>query len=360
MDNQYFRGSDKMKAVPTSRAAYSDRTAWLMCEMSALAYLPFGGENPLSKQIKTITGVIKFACKVKKADEMAAKISSLEDRLMAYINQQTGGVSQCAEESTELMESCLKVSDFSLVETFNQGDTQAFLAKRDSDKVAVLSFRGTESNSWKDIKTDLNARFYKGKGGVRVHSGFIGAFKSVRDDIQKAVGNLNGYSLYVTGHSLGGALAIIAAKELERDSLSACYTFGSPRVGDEEFGERIKAPVYRVVNAADGVPRVPLSWLMGPIASIISLVNGRFADFVRNNFCGYKHYGDMRYLTACDNSLEKLKVLENLGLPFRGARMLRRICSNGFTIAGKDHRINEYRSKLHYYAHKRNPENNEV
>ena len=56
-----------------------------------------------------------------------------------------------------------------------------------------------------------------------------------------------------------GALAIIAAKRLERDTLAACYTFGSPRVGNLEFAEEIRAPIYRVVDAADGVPRVPPS-----------------------------------------------------------------------------------------------------
>lgn len=354
MDNQYFQGSDKLKTIPNSRAAYSDRTAWLMCEMSALAYLPFEGENPLGKQIKTITGVIKLACKAKKAEEMASRISDLEKRLMTYIDQKTGSVDQRAAENTDLLEACLNVADFSLSQTFNCGDTQAFLATRDSDKVAVLSFRGTEANSWKDVKTDLDARFYKGEGGAKVHSGFIGAFNFVKDEVQKAVDDLDGYSLYVTGHSLGGALAIIAAKELERDGLAACYTFGSPRVGGEEFGEKIKAPVYRVMNAADGVPRVPLSWLMDVGVFAVGIVNGKIADIMRDKLCGYRHYGDMRYLTACDNKIQNLKVLENLGLIFRSGRLARRVCSSGFLIMGKDHRVNEYRSKLHHYANKRN------
>ena len=354
MIDQYFQGPEKMKAIPTSRAAYSDRTAWVMCEMSALAYLPFEGENPLSKEIKTITSLVKLACKARKKEEMAARISDLENRLMTYVDQKTGSVDQRAKESTELLKVCLDSAGFELVRTFNQGDTQAFLAKRESDRVAVLSFRGTEANSWTDIKTDLNARFYKGEGGVKVHSGFIGAFRHVKDDVRKAVDNLDGYSLYITGHSLGGALAIIAAKELEKDRLAACYTYGSPRVGGEEFGESIKAPVYRVVNAADGVPRVPLSGGMDLIASIISLANGKVAEKVRDRYCGYRHCGDMRYLTACDNSVGKLKVLENLGMFFRGKRLITRVLSNGPSILGKDHRVNEYRNKLHHYAGWRN------
>ena len=51
MNNQYFKSNENVKTIPTTRAAYSDRTAWLMCEMSALAYLPFEGESPINKQI---------------------------------------------------------------------------------------------------------------------------------------------------------------------------------------------------------------------------------------------------------------------------------------------------------------------
>jgi len=41
MENTYFEASKAMMKLPTTRAAYSDRTAWMMAEMSALAYLPF-------------------------------------------------------------------------------------------------------------------------------------------------------------------------------------------------------------------------------------------------------------------------------------------------------------------------------
>ncbi len=354
MNDQYFQVPKKMMVVPTSRAAYSDRTAWLMCEMSALAYLPFDGDSSLAKEIKNITGVIKFACKVKKAEQMAAKISALEDSLMKYIDHKTGHGERGKTAGEKLLETGLGVGGFSLAQIFNCDDTQGFLATREADKVAALAFRGTQCNSWKDIKTDLKVRFHRGTNGAHVHAGFSGAFNSVKDEVQQAVTALSGYSLYITGHSLGGALAIIAAKELESDHTAACYTFGSPRVGSEEFGEQIKTPVYRIVNAADGVPRVPPSFITGLAAGVVSMVNGKVGESIRNRYCGYKHYGDMRYLTACDNNISKLKVLENLGMPFRGARLFRRVSSRGFLIMGKDHRINEYRDKLKHYALHRN------
>ncbi len=218
----------------------------------------------------------------------------------------------------------------------------------------MLAFRGTEADSWKDVQTDLKFRFYKGEHGVKIHRGFRDAYKKVGVQLKSTVDReTEGYTLYITGHSLGGALAIIASKELERDSLAACYTFGSPRVGNEELGEEIRAPIYRIVNAADGVPRVPPSWTSRCVAFLVSFVRPGWGDAIERNFCGYMHQGDMRYLTACDNDVTKLKVIPNLSMPFRAWRMARRMIANGPSVAGKDHGIANYREKLRYNAKRR-------
>ena len=148
-------------------------------------------------------------------------------------------------------------------------------------------------------------------------------------------------------------MAVVATRELERDALAACYTFGSPRVGNEEFGEEIRAPVYRIVNAADGVPRVPPSWLSYCIAFVVSFLRQSWGDAIERNFCGYMHQGDMRYLTACDADISGLKVIPNLSMPFRVRRLARRMIARGPSIAGGDHRIDEYRAKLRSYAERR-------
>ena len=354
MKSTYFEAPEAMKKLPASRAAYSDRTAWMMAEMSALAYLPFEGEKKsLNSEVRMITGTIKTLFWAKKTD-IVDEIAGLEQRLKEYIDSRLASDDEQSNSGKDDLESSLQSAGFDLVQTFNRGDTQAFLAKRDEDSVAVLAFRGTEVNSWQDIKSDLNARFYKGEGGAKVHSGFSGAFQHVKDQIRKTLQSMESYSLYITGHSLGGALAIIASKEFERDNLAACYTFGSPRVGSEEFGEQIKAPVYRIVNSADGVPHMPPSWIVDVIRWFISLVNGKLADSIRDRFSGYRHCGDMRYLTACDYDIQKLRLLPNLGMVFRTVRLGRRVSARGFSIMAKDHSIDKYRDKLKYYAQKRN------
>ena len=68
---------------------------------------------------------------------------------------------------------------------------------------------------------------------------------------------------YITGHSLGGALAQIASAALIRDNLATCYTFGSPRVGTAGFDEQVKCPHYRVINNWDLVPGLPLTFFRG-------------------------------------------------------------------------------------------------
>lgn len=211
-------------------------------------------------------------------------------------------------------------------------------------------------NSWNDIRTDLDARFHKDQSGAKVHTGFRNAYQQVADRVKFAVDGLDNYSLYVTGHSLGGALAVIAAKELERDSLAACYTFGSPRVGDEEFGEKIRAPIYRIINAADGVPRIPPNRLHPGIISVVSFFKPQWGKWLKNNFCGYLHQGDMRYLTACDD-LSQIRVIPNLNLSIRRRRLTGRMRLKGVKVTGADHKVNGYREKLKAYAEKRNPTN---
>ncbi len=288
-----------LKSIPVLRPAYNVTMAWLMAEISRLAYVKFEG-----KEKEVVDQAVKELTSLQKSDQVK---DALERVLKSYFDRSKG--------LGELKASLNKM-DLELVTTFDNGGTQAFLARRkssQSDKVAVLAFRGTEKDL-KDIRTDLNARFYK-KDGARVHDGFRQAFALVRDDIAKELTSLDDqYDLYLTGHSLGGALAIVAAQELETESVAACYTFGSPRIGDYEFGAEIRIPVYRVVNAADIVPRLPPTWLFEVLNWLLKLVPIRLIRDAGTNilerFRGYRHYGDMRYLTTVEDGSE-LRVISN-------------------------------------------------
>ena len=89
----------------------------------------------------------------------------------------------------------------------------------------------------------------------RVHMGFADALERIWNDIDAALAGLEG-ELLCTGHSLGAALATLAAS---RRPGSRLITFGSPRVGDDDFVAALEdqADVSRFVNCCDLVTRLP-------------------------------------------------------------------------------------------------------
>lgn len=277
----YFGANELLLNPPVNRAAYSDRMAWVLASMSQLVYDEFekGGKTKALLLKKLGGGGFKW------------------------------------------------IKGFESVET----DTQAFLVVKDDYSYAVLAFRGTEVTKLTDIKTDAKASMVSLIEG-RVHQGFIHAYKSVETEIEKSVAKLDGIPLYITGHSLGAALATVATQYLEAkpafsSQIAACYTFGSPRVGNDQFDRDLKSAIYRVVNTTDIVTVVPLLAM------------------------GYTHIGDVRFLLR--NKGEFRRGIPILGriLFFLGAGILRL-----FGPWVQDHAIVEYRNKLEAIAQDRNLE----
>ncbi|MCB0586356.1 MAG: lipase family protein [Phaeodactylibacter sp.] len=140
-------------------------------------------------------------------------------------------------------------------------DTQAFVTARDGHLVAC--FRGTSSG--KDALVDTRFRktaAYGGRG--RVHRGFHNALDSVWDQMQEAARELGAdKKLFLCGHSLGAALAQLAAHRfaLEGYTVAGVYVFGSPRVGNPEYrdayNELLEARTFLHINNKDIVARVP-------------------------------------------------------------------------------------------------------
>jgi triacylglycerol lipase len=134
----------------------------------------------------------------------------------------------------------------------------------------VLAFRGTQvDNFWSSV-TDwsVDARFLPAPDRHRdwVHEGFSAAVRGVWKPIVAHIASLQAAAprpLWVTGHSLGAALATVAANLLCADQtdglgIRGLYTYGSPRVGDNGFGRRITVPAYRFRHNTDLVTHVPL------------------------------------------------------------------------------------------------------
>lgn len=147
---------------------------------------------------------------------------------------------------------------FSIVEFFNIEGAQAYLLK-DMNDIHVLSFRGTEVSEPSDVLADLKAGKNVEACGGKIHVGFKGEINKLWPTIEKSVANID--KLYVTGHSLGAAMATIAAGRMQ-SKVIALVTFGSPRVGNQEFVDSLNVEHFRVQNNCDDVTKVPFR-LMG-------------------------------------------------------------------------------------------------
>jgi len=142
----------------------------------------------------------------------------------------------------------------------------------------VLAFRGTEPDELSDALADLNAIPRGAMTHGLVHSGFKGEVDKLWDQLVEIQKKHEGKTFYITGHSLGAAMATIATSRFEEyTQVEHLYTFGSPRVGTRSFVRNISTKHTRFVNNNDVVTKVPL-FIMG-----------------------YKHHGDLAYINFYGN-----------------------------------------------------------
>ncbi|TKR87350.1 hypothetical protein L596_011761 [Steinernema carpocapsae] len=148
---------------------------------------------------------------------------------------------------------------------------KAFSAVSHNDKTIILAFRGT--NGFVQLVEEGFETLWdsdKFIAGGRVAHYFNLAFKTVWDEgLKNAFLELRNtypdYEVWITGHSLGGAMASLAAAtiahlEYVEKSKLKLLTFGQPRVGDWAFAKAHDSLVfysYRVVHNRDTVPHVP-------------------------------------------------------------------------------------------------------
>lgn len=270
---------------PTLRAAYSDRTAALMALLSAVAYIA--------------------------EDDESADAQSAREQRAGY------GFQNPIYFRSDL------------------DDGVAILVQ--SEEMLVLAFRGTRSfANWK-INIDFWPTQVLSTGAnhkLRVHSGFYRAYLALADaGLAEAVAEFRRKTdrklpIYVTGHSLGGALAQVATAVLGDDDIAACYTFGCPRIGNAYFDLWVKPPIYRILNYSDIVPQVPPPGI-------------------------YRHAGDPRYLPReVDGSPFRFQP----GIAIRGWQFLAGLWAllTSLSLTGvKDHSMVLYRTKLDQIADER-------
>ena len=297
--------------------AYRGHTAWVMAIMSELAYMRFEEED--------LSSLLALPAELSKAVGLTPSDSealALEALLATRDNR-----------DNQLLRTVLAAGGLELVGALSDPatDTQGFVAVRragDEMDIAVVSFRGTENVQ--DWMTNLRYSMapvdslppVANESAARVHRGFRDAFMSVKDQIDRYLPCAEGLPIFITGHSLGGALATLGAAHLSGWGLAGCYTFGAPRVGNKAFASSLRTPVYRVVNPGDPVPHVPT-----PLR-------------------GYRHADDRRRLSRATPSDRVRGIWNGLVRLWRLARWQELSLYLVYDTVDRRHNIRVYREKL--------------
>lgn len=263
--------------------------------------LPTGATPGEVDWVKLLSSVIDNSQTVKNMKQENKNISNDGNNMLSIIDSITTGLHQvCFIDNPDT-------------------DTQSSVWADTSNREIIFSFRGTEQIKFKDILTDINLMQVPfldgtnpGLNDIKVHAGFLKAYKSVQATLLQILQALLKYdndnekpwNIYICGHSLGGALATLMAFDIGRinegyfgsnsdealkyaddkmflsyltNSRIAIYTYGAPRVGDIAFKKLFNRMVphcyrycfqtfycyfilsllLRIVNNQDIVARIP-------------------------------------------------------------------------------------------------------
>ncbi len=167
---------------------------------------------------------------------------------------------QVYEEETIITRYFLSSMGFELVEEVPYKTMYGYIAS--VDDVMVIAFRGTNLTSIRDWHVNWQ---YKQKPflGHWFHEGFVDHYLGMEPKIRQAIQARKPRHIWITGHSLGGALAVVAAAHL-KTTLGVeprLCTFGQPRVTDSAgaawLDSQFSNRYARFVNGSDIVPSLP-------------------------------------------------------------------------------------------------------
>jgi hypothetical protein len=145
-------------------------------------------------------------------------------------------------------------------------DVTGFVATDSTNKLIVLSFRGSRSvRNWLtnfNFPTVVTTICPTCVASTGFWSSWLEAQDKVLAAIEEARAQYPDYKIVATGHSLGGALASIAAGVLRSQGTTVdLYTYGAPKVGFESLAKYLSqtdmGQTFRVTHKADPVPKLP-------------------------------------------------------------------------------------------------------
>jgi len=179
-----------------------------------------------------------------------------------------------------------------------------FVARNRTSGNVFVTFRGTRSiEDWLSNFSFPQAAHPWGQAEKGFKDLYDQCSASTKTAVQQATAGSN---VFVTGHSLGGALATLATADLADSGLSpgvGMYNFASPRVGDRTFADRFNGRVavrWRIVNTEDIVTTVPIA----TPELVSSSPHSAFAMFLMlAHHLDYEHVGNAVSFTIHNGSI---------------------------------------------------------
>jgi len=173
--------------------------------------------------------------------------------------KQSARLSAVSYAKPDLIGKRLQGSDYALVHHAELPvSAVSYYLARSSSGLQQLAFRGTAN--LENVLVDLDVQLQLDKGlGIQLHQGFSAAAKAVYENALPYLDKTK--PVQTTGHSLGGAIAVIVGMYLQRDGfqLTHVITFGQPKVTNVQGAAVFEnLPLTRVVTPTDIVPLVPL------------------------------------------------------------------------------------------------------
>eukprot|EP00834_Sanchytrium_tribonematis_P002840 NODE_96_length_20709_cov_1.429161.p9 type:complete len:270 gc:universal NODE_96_length_20709_cov_1.429161:5250-4441(-) len=204
------------------------------------------------------------------ASFVGESIHSSEIRYFAHIS----GMSYCSNTSLANFDCLLHCNDYTRELKFhkrleNDSPVVVLLSNRTH---LFISFRGSvalvdfvlDVRFSKTSLPDYNLVPYQKRKLVRVHNGFLRGWTLLREEILKFVRESPSKNVILVGHSMGGAIASIAALEISTFAPTSIVTIGCPRVGNNHFvkllSEQVRS-ISRITNRNDLTPLSPPIWM---------------------------------------------------------------------------------------------------
>lgn len=172
----------------------------------------------------------------------------------------------------------------------SSGSARGFLQRSDTSRIQWIAVRGTKTLT--DIRKD--ADFLRTKDGnldINLHRGFASAAQEVLPAILE--GLRADYPVYLTGHSLGGAISVILALHLRQRGFTVkCITFGQPKVTDTRGAAKVEGlDVLRFIHGNDPVAMVPpAEWSPGNSIGVYAHFGREIVFNSRSSECLQEHY----------------------------------------------------------------------